>query len=116
MRFQDWDVLLFPRGSQVPIREFRTACFAQQDGLTTTPLLTCFVPSLTPHAAFQLSVHAWTKPVSCLGPNVGHVAGIDYVWRVKIAVDGLTVFNETFPEDITWPLQLGETARGLAQV
>jgi len=31
MRFQDWDVLLFPQGSHVPLREFRTACYAQQD-------------------------------------------------------------------------------------
>ncbi|KAK1808546.1 hypothetical protein LTR12_017085 [Friedmanniomyces endolithicus] len=31
MRFQDWDVLLFPQGSHVPLREFRTACYAHQD-------------------------------------------------------------------------------------
>ncbi|KAK5134726.1 hypothetical protein LTR08_006241 [Meristemomyces frigidus] len=110
MRFQDWDVLLFPAGSQVPIREFRTACFAQQDGLTTTPLLTCFVPSLDPHAAFQISMHSWTKPTSILGPNAGYAPGTDYVWRIKISIDGLTVVNETFAEDITWPRQLDEAS------
>ena len=109
MRFQDWDVLLFPAGSQVPIREFRTACFAQQDGLTTTPLLTCFVPSLEAHAPFQISMHSWTRPVSILAPNAGYATGTSYVWRIKIAVDGLTVVNETFPEDVTWPRQLGKT-------
>ncbi|KAK5121153.1 hypothetical protein LTR85_005637 [Meristemomyces frigidus] len=108
MRFQDWDVLLFPSGSQVPIREFRTACFAQQDGLTTTPLLTCFVPSLETNAPFQISMHSWTKPISILGPNAGYAPGTDYVWRIKIAIDGLVAVNETFPETITWPRQLGE--------
>ncbi|KAK4543933.1 hypothetical protein LTR36_004707 [Oleoguttula mirabilis] len=112
MRFQDWDVLLFPNGSQVPIREFRTACFAQQDGLTATPLLTCFVPSLEPNAAFQISMHSWTKPMSILGPNAGYATGTDYVWRIKIAVDGLVTVNETFPETITWPRQL-DTASAL---
>ena len=107
MRFQDWDVLLFPSGSSVPIREFRTACFAYQDGLITTPLLTSFVPSLDTGAAFQISVHSWTKPTSILGPNAGYAPGISYVWRVKIAIDGQTVVADTSDESVAWPRQIG---------
>lgn len=110
MRFQDWDVLLFPHGSHVPIREFRTACFAQQDTRTmsTTPLLTCFVPSLTANAPFQVSVHTWVKPASILGANnAGYVAGAKYQWRIKIVVEGNAIANETFPEDVDWPRQIG---------
>ena len=108
MRFQDWDVLLFPAGSQVPVREFRTACFAQQNGLTVAPLLTCFVPSLESGAAFQVSVHSWTKPTSILGPHAGYAAGAKYVWRIKMAVDGVSVVNATFSEAVSWPRQFGE--------
>jgi len=32
MRFQDWDVLLFPNGSQTPFKEFKTACYVANDG------------------------------------------------------------------------------------
>ncbi|KAK3109329.1 hypothetical protein LTR53_017538 [Teratosphaeriaceae sp. CCFEE 6253] len=109
MRFLDWDVLLFPHGSHVPLREFRTACFASQDTrtLTTTPLLTCFVPALPASTAFQVSVHSWTKPTAILGSeNLGYVPGTQYRWRVKIVIDGVAVGCEQFAEDATWPKQL----------
>jgi len=32
MRFGDWDILLFPDASHVPLQEFRTACFVVQEG------------------------------------------------------------------------------------
>jgi len=31
MRFQDWDVLLFPADSQTPFKEFKTACYTTTD-------------------------------------------------------------------------------------
>lgn len=31
MRYLNWDVLLFPAGSKVPIQEFKTGCYAVQD-------------------------------------------------------------------------------------
>jgi hypothetical protein len=51
MRYQDWDILLYPKGCDVPFREFKTACYAvQEDGgggatgsngmSSTTPLFT----------------------------------------------------------------------------
>lgn len=30
MRYDDWDVILFPKDSHVPIQEFKTACFVSQ--------------------------------------------------------------------------------------
>jgi hypothetical protein len=39
MRYQDWDVLLFPEGSKVPIQEFKTQCHVTRDlGETLQPL------------------------------------------------------------------------------
>ena len=32
MRYQNWDVLLFPTGLRIPIQEFKTACYAIYDG------------------------------------------------------------------------------------
>ena len=31
MRYMNWDVLLFPDGSKVPLQEFKTGCFVTQD-------------------------------------------------------------------------------------
>ena len=28
MRYQDWDVLLFPEACHVPFKEFKTTCYA----------------------------------------------------------------------------------------
>ncbi|SPN96607.1 uncharacterized protein DNG_00128 [Cephalotrichum gorgonifer] len=68
MRYDDWDVLLFPRGSIVPIKEFRTDChlvhdieFASTNGSTGLPTMTCFVPSLDAGSPFQISIHCWSE-------------------------------------------------------
>ncbi|KAK5109405.1 hypothetical protein LTR62_007071 [Meristemomyces frigidus] len=119
MRYEDFDVLLFPSGSHVPLREFRTQCFAQQDPRTgvTTPLLTCFVPTMTADSAFQISVHSWTKPVAIPdslaaaagvdgGGEGGHSHGAKCLWRVKVVIDGATVASETFGEEGSWPKQM----------
>jgi hypothetical protein len=39
MRYENWDVLLFPEGSKVPIQEFRTQCFVTRDQGELRPLL-----------------------------------------------------------------------------
>lgn len=31
MRYMNWDVLLFPNGSKVPLQEFKSACYITQD-------------------------------------------------------------------------------------
>lgn len=31
MRYENWDVLLFPENSKVPIQEFKTQCFVTKD-------------------------------------------------------------------------------------
>ncbi|TKA77923.1 hypothetical protein B0A55_03717 [Friedmanniomyces simplex] len=120
MRYQDWDVLLFPQGSHVPLREFRTACFSQQDPrtMTTTPLLSAFVPALSAGAPFQVSVHSWSQPGSMIlgaegNGNVGgggYVPGTVYQWRVKIVVDGGVVAGEKFAEEASWPRQMDSSS------
>lgn len=111
MRFCDWDVLLFPSGNHVPQREFKTVCYAQQDPrtLNTTPLLTCFTPSLPANEPFQISIHSWATTNAILSAdNAGYVPGTRYIWRVKVVIDGATVASEMYEEDVSWPKQLGK--------
>ncbi|WEW59865.1 hypothetical protein PRK78_005346 [Emydomyces testavorans] len=87
MRYENWDVLLFPEGSRVPLQEFRTQCFVTRDrespylqaqafanpsfffsnnsihgGPGQVPVLTSFIPSLPRDNLFRVSVHSWEKP------------------------------------------------------
>lgn len=71
MRYDDWDVLLFPsnRDDRVPLKEFTVNChvipdieFAQNRSTFGVPAMTCFVPSLDPGAHFHISIHCWSTP------------------------------------------------------
>jgi hypothetical protein len=71
MRYDDWDVILFPTGrdSKIPFKEFKVACHAVPDlelahihGAVGIPAMTCFVPSLAPGTPFQISIHCWRRP------------------------------------------------------
>lgn len=71
MRYDDWDVILFPTGrdSKIPFKEFKVACNVVPDlelshihGPVGIPVMTCFVPSLVASTAFQVSIHSWRRP------------------------------------------------------
>lgn len=71
MRYDDWDVLLFPSGgdARVPLKEFKVGCnvvpdaeFGQNRGSFGLPTMTCFMPSLQPGAHFHISIHCWGNP------------------------------------------------------
>ncbi|EDN07899.1 predicted protein [Histoplasma mississippiense (nom. inval.)] len=88
MRFENWDILLFPEGSKVPVQEFKTQCFVTRDNESPymhvdtlanptshplqpnyaqgifgyTPILTTFVPSMSRSSPFRISIHSWKKP------------------------------------------------------
>lgn len=84
MRYENWDILLFPEGSKVPVQEFKTQCFVTKDAdspylqnpsiaspssyypvqgnFGQMPVLTTFVPSLEKGSPFRVSIHSWEKP------------------------------------------------------
>jgi hypothetical protein len=69
MRYNDWDILLFPGDQTIPLKEFRTSCHVVDDAELTLPDLpiglptvTCYVPSLKAGEPFQVSIHTWTQP------------------------------------------------------
>ncbi|KAI5463620.1 hypothetical protein BGZ63DRAFT_381913 [Mariannaea sp. PMI_226] len=70
MRYEDWDILLFPQGREVPMKEFKVTChvvhdleFSHAQGSFGLPTLCCFVPSLPAGVPFQISIHSWTTPI-----------------------------------------------------
>ncbi|KAK5171175.1 uncharacterized protein LTR77_004319 [Saxophila tyrrhenica] len=106
MRYQDWDVLLFPSGDEahIPVKEFRTACYTEptEHSPNQTPLLTTFVPSLPVGAPFQISVHSWVRT----GPTLGVLPDgtrLEEMWQVKVVVDGELVGIKLFGCAESWP-------------
>ncbi|PWY78150.1 hypothetical protein BO94DRAFT_626729 [Aspergillus sclerotioniger CBS 115572] len=125
MRYEDWDVILFPESSKVPIQEFKTQCFVTKDkespylhspGLVSPascslpqsnvgqlPVLTTFVPSLRQNTPFRVSVHSWQKPTpsrlmeSLLQPDDA------VLFEVRIFIDGLCVSGSVFHQRSGWP-------------
>ncbi|KAF4970079.1 hypothetical protein FSARC_2825 [Fusarium sarcochroum] len=105
MRYEDWDVLLFPQGSGVPFREFKVECHLghhrdtpNSDGFSRLPVVTCFVPSLAPGTPFQISLHSWNTPISQLTNH-----SEDLIFQTRLFVDGDLVASASLKENICWP-------------
>jgi hypothetical protein len=80
MRYEDWDILIFPRDLAIPMKEFKVAChvvhdtggssfpstmppeFAHTHGSFGLPTMTGFIPSLATGTPFNISVHSWKFP------------------------------------------------------
>lgn len=97
MRYEDWDVILFPvgRDSKTPFKEFKVGChvvpdieFSHIHGATSMPNMTCFVPSLPAGNFFQISIHNWSIP------NISQIAQSysehtdDLKFEVRVFIDG----------------------------
>ncbi|ROT37086.1 hypothetical protein SODALDRAFT_351450 [Sodiomyces alkalinus F11] len=99
MRYDDWDVLLFPGDSKVPIKEFKVGCqvindheFSRQPGhYSLLPVMTCFIPSLSAGEPFSISCHSWHTPT--LSPQsrsyTRHPELIKY--EARVFIDGALV-------------------------
>ncbi|KAM0720165.1 hypothetical protein Q7P37_004301 [Cladosporium fusiforme] len=112
MRYQDWDVLLYPRDCEVPFKEFRTTPYAVQDASTggfapgtnvnATPLLTCFTTAIQEGSPFTISIHSWVPPTH-IGLLTSPTLGDRAQWQIKITIDGVTISLFHFPADCSWP-------------
>ncbi|CAI7651708.1 unnamed protein product [Penicillium discolor] len=125
MRYRNWDVLLFPEGSKVPIQEFKTQCFVTKDKdspyihsgvflghhahhpeqgvFNQLPVLTTFIPSLLKDSPFQVSVHSWEKP----RPSVQIESNMEpedvLLFEVRIFIDGVFAAGSIYGQRTTWP-------------
>ncbi|KAK4943195.1 2-isopropylmalate synthase (Alpha-isopropylmalate synthase) (Alpha-IPM synthetase) [Elasticomyces elasticus] len=129
MRYQSWDVLLFPGDSRVPIQEFDTKCYAidqnirvpalspvndinpnKFESITLTPILTCFVASLERGSSFRVSIHSWEQP------KPSHIL-LSYktpeeavLFEARVYIDGILMAQQTF-EDGVWPEVIGDKGK-----
>ncbi|KAI0195445.1 hypothetical protein F4808DRAFT_464266 [Astrocystis sublimbata] len=110
MRFEDWDVLLFPKDSKVPIKEFKINChvihdseFAYTNGSYGLPTMTCFVPGLAPGTHFNISLHSWKTPdISQFSQNYSkHPELVKF--EARVLIDGRLIATSSFNRTGPWP-------------
>ncbi|KAI8947973.1 hypothetical protein F4801DRAFT_483938 [Xylaria longipes] len=110
MRFEEWDVLLFPKDSKVPMKEFKTNChvvhdpeFAYTNGSYGLPTMTCFMPGLPPGTPFNISLHSWKTPdVSQFTRNYSkHPELVKF--EARVLVDGRLIATSSFNRTGPWP-------------
>ncbi|KAK7924236.1 NADH dehydrogenase (ubiquinone)-like protein [Apiospora marii] len=116
MRYEDWDLLIFPQDSKVPLQEFKTQChvvhdpeFAFTSGAYGLPTLTCFVPGLTGGTPFNISLHNWRKPEISQYTR-SYSQHLELVkWEARVVIDGRLVASSSFDQGATWPQLLSRS-------
>jgi hypothetical protein len=112
MRYNDWDILLFPGISTVPIQEFKTDCYAvldteQLDSLEghslnepkqstpstahVIPLVACFVPSQPAGSPFRVSIHNWEPKSFSERLRSSTKPGKHACYEIRVIIDGICV-------------------------
>ncbi|KAG9238660.1 hypothetical protein BJ875DRAFT_367344 [Amylocarpus encephaloides] len=111
MRYQNWDILIFPDQSKVPLQEFRTACQVIQDPETYTsqsnphllPTITSFVPALLAGSNFRISIHSWQNPeMSRYLQNLKKPTD-NILFEARAFVDGRILGSKWFSQYGPWP-------------
>ncbi|EUC45801.1 hypothetical protein COCMIDRAFT_94496 [Bipolaris oryzae ATCC 44560] len=115
MRYDDWDVILFPRDSHVPIQEFKTACFVSQvDYGRQLPTLTCFITSLPPSTPFRISLHSWRTTLKASALLESQRKGNQkIVFAVQVIVGEARLFHGFFDLSTKWPQEIAYEKRSL---
>ncbi|KAK8088526.1 hypothetical protein PG997_003487 [Apiospora hydei] len=106
MRYEDWDILIFPQdSSKIPLKEFKTQChvFAFASGSYGLPTLTCFIPGLALGTPFLISLHNWRKPeISQYTKSYSqHLKLVK--WEARVTIDGRLVASSSFSQEASWP-------------
>ncbi|KAJ5929740.1 hypothetical protein N7454_006690 [Penicillium verhagenii] len=125
MRYENWDILLFPEHRNVPIQEFKTQCFVTRDtdspylhlsaamsppsyypiqgNIGQVPVLTTFIPSMPKDSGFRVSIHSWDKPRPSRFMEKLMQAGDVLVFEARIFVDGQLIGGGVFGQRALWP-------------
>ncbi|KAH3977879.1 hypothetical protein HBI81_100850 [Parastagonospora nodorum] len=113
MRYDFWDVILFPKDSPVPIQEFKTACYHASDTrLHQPPTLACYISSLPPTTPFRISIHSWApaaKPSAVIESR--RKAHQKIMYMIQVIVDGARVFRGCFDIPSKWPQEIAHEKR-----
>ncbi|PQE03403.1 hypothetical protein CJF30_00005492 [Rutstroemia sp. NJR-2017a BBW] len=137
MRYQNWDVLMFPQElCKIPVQEFKTSCQVIQDPGECShddtalhmaqdlverrslllPMVTCFIPGLPAGEPFRISIHSWQNPEASRyihqisSKHVEHV-----VFEARVYVDGRLAGTKLFHRNGPWPTVL-ETSIGNSHI
>ncbi|OAG00843.1 uncharacterized protein CC84DRAFT_1262932 [Paraphaeosphaeria sporulosa] len=113
MRYDNWDVILFPKDSAVPIQEFRTTFYSTQDEHgRQLPTLTCFIASLPAATSFRISIHSWIVPAkpSTLIESRRRTSQ-KVVFATQLIVDGDRVFRAFYDAASRWPQEISDEKR-----
>ncbi|KAJ4358129.1 uncharacterized protein N0V89_002708 [Didymosphaeria variabile] len=115
MRYDDWDVILFPKDSAVPIQEFRTTCYTTQDNNGhQLPTLTCYITSLPAAAPFRISIHSWTAPAKSSSLIESRQRSSQkMVFAVQVIVDGIRIFHGFYDAVSRWPQEIANEKRSV---
>ncbi|CEL06748.1 hypothetical protein ASPCAL09920 [Aspergillus calidoustus] len=125
MRYENWDVLLFPANCKVPVQEFKTQCFVTRDrdspylhnpafagpaayyqphgNFSQLPVLTTFIPSLPLNSPFRVSIHTWEQPRSSRLMESLLQPDDTALFEVRIFIDGLCVAGSVIGQRTNWP-------------
>ncbi|KAJ5175540.1 uncharacterized protein N7482_001417 [Penicillium canariense] len=134
MRYENWDILLFPEGCRVPIQEFKTQCFVTKDiespylqnptiitpntyypvqgSYGQIPILTTFVPSLPRDSPFRVSIHSWEKPRPSRFTERLMQPDDVLLYEARVFVDGSCVAGGVFGQRAAWPYVLNIDREG----
>ncbi|KAK5991775.1 hypothetical protein PT974_07809 [Cladobotryum mycophilum] len=110
MRYEDWDILLFPRDCKIPIKEFKVAChvvhdteFSHSHGSYGLPTVCCFVPSLPAGTPFQISIHSWSIPAVSQFTRLYSKYAENVKLEARISFDGRLVASTSLDRGGPWP-------------
>ncbi|QSS61994.1 hypothetical protein I7I51_04171 [Histoplasma capsulatum] len=129
MRFENWDILLFPEGSKVPVQEFKTQCFVTRDNESPymhvdtlanptshplqpnyaqgifgyTPILTTFVPSMSRSSPFRISIHSWKKPNPTRMMESLMQPDDAVMFEMRVLIDGRFIAGSLTNQRTCWP-------------
>ncbi|KAF2017707.1 hypothetical protein BU24DRAFT_156661 [Aaosphaeria arxii CBS 175.79] len=109
MRFEDWDIILFPQDSHIPIQEFNTASFITNSSSNHhLHIVTCYIASLLPSSPFRISLHSWARQ-----PKPSDITGSkrkrqhQTLYEIRVIIDGIEVSQSLHEPTSRWPVEIG---------
>ncbi|KAL6706374.1 hypothetical protein ACN47E_005480 [Coniothyrium glycines] len=114
MRFELWDVILFPQDSPIPTQEFKTTCYTPQDESLNWPIVTSYITSHPPGTPFRISIHSWA-PAEAVPFLLERRRKADrmMIWSIEVIVDGNHVFRGEYADSSKWPQEITHENRSL---
>ncbi|KAJ4988858.1 hypothetical protein SVAN01_05665 [Stagonosporopsis vannaccii] len=108
MRYDNWDIILFPEDSSIPIPEYKTACyFSRDEDGHELPTLRTYIGSLKPGTPFRISVHHWGPPrPSPILQQAQRRAGSDITFTVQVIIDGARLYYGRFAVNTSTPQEI----------